>query len=184
MAKKRTILNTSYSLDNSTKNDDGETISYMDSIASDELTSNSKIGNPLDLIQKDYEEFLIEKISENLSEMEKKVFVLRFIKGYSYKEVAKELNLYKKRRKNGRKVLDQKSVDNAIWRSRPKIKKVLEKLNLSTNCLNMNFCERGNKNNGKNSKIQTEIKVSRRRNIPSEKSYKNNIDPGNDSRNR
>jgi RNA polymerase sporulation-specific sigma factor len=130
-AKKRWILNNSFSLDNTSKIDD-EYINYIDNIDEDDMIAGSKVSNPIDIVQKDYEEYIIEKISEVLSDMEKKVFVLRFIKDYSYKEIALELNLFKKRRKNGKKVLDQKSVDNAIWRSRPKIKKVLEKLNLNT----------------------------------------------------
>jgi hypothetical protein len=88
----------------------------------------SEIGNPLDLVQRDYEEYIIEKISEVLSDLETKVFILRFIKDLSYKEIAAELGLYKQTKK--KRILDQKSVDNAIWRSRPKIKKVLEKLNI------------------------------------------------------
>jgi len=129
-AKKRCILNTSFSLDDSAENDEGDKISYIDTVSSkDSLVPNS-FGDPLEVVRKDYELYLIEEISKNLSPMEQKVFVLRFIEGYSYKEVAKQLNLYKIK-SNGKKTLDQKSVDNAIWRSRPKIKKALEKLKIS-----------------------------------------------------
>jgi RNA polymerase sigma-H factor len=128
MAKKRIILNTSYSLDDSFDNEDGDSISYMDIISNDTSLGNSSIGNPLQIVTKDYEEFLIDEISKNLSDMEQKVFVLRFIEGYSYKEVAEKLHLYKTRK--GKRVLDAKSIDNAIVRSRPKIKKSLEKLNI------------------------------------------------------
>jgi len=80
--------------------------------------------------------------------MEAKVFVLRFIKGLSYKDVAREIGLWKKDRKTGERVPDQKSVDNAIWRSRPKIKKALERLKITPG--SVPFKE---KRNAKNSKI-------------------------------
>jgi len=129
-AKKRSILNTSYSLDDETKNQDGETISFMDKVSDlDNTQSSENSYYGYDIIQKDYEEFLVEEISKVLSSMEKKVFVLRFMEGYTYREIAEKLNLTK-REKNGDIEYDQKSVDNAIWRSRPKIKKVLEKLNI------------------------------------------------------
>jgi hypothetical protein len=129
MAKKRIILNTSYSLDDSVPNENGESISYMDIVSNEMSLGNSSIGNPLQIVTKDYEEFLIDEVSKNLSDMEQKVFVLRFIEGYSYKEVAEKLHFYKMRK--GKRVLDAKSIDNAIVRSRPKIKKALEKLNIN-----------------------------------------------------
>ena len=129
MAKKRVILNTSFSLDDSTRNENGEVVSYMDTITGDRSDNISNIGDPLDIVQKDYEDFLVEEISKNLSDMESKVFVLRFMEGNSYKEIAQELCLYKRKNK---KALDTKAVDNSIWRSRPKIKKTLEKLMLSS----------------------------------------------------
>lgn len=129
MAQKRSILNMSYSLDDSTENEEGDKLSYIDTVATEDAVSPTSLGDPLEIVRKDYEEYLIDEISKNLSDMEQKVFILRFIEGNSYKEVARQLNLYKL--KNGRRVLDQKSVDNAIWRSRPKIKKTLEKLNIS-----------------------------------------------------
>lgn len=129
-AKKRCILNTSFSLDDAAENEEGDKLSYIDTVsAKDSLVPNS-FGDPLEIVRKDYEEYLIEEISKTLSSMEQKVFVLRFIEGYSYKEVARQLNLYKLD-KEGNRILDQKSVDNAIWRSRPKIKKSLEKLKIS-----------------------------------------------------
>ena len=130
-AQKRKILNTSYSLDNKTYDDEGNDTTYLDNMTEETSPNiNSKVGSPLDIIEKDYEEYIIDKICENLSEMEKKVFVLRMIKGYSYKEIAKELNLYKINKKTKKSMLDAKSVDNAIWRSKPKIKKALTELEI------------------------------------------------------
>lgn len=128
-AKKRQVLNQSYSLNNTASTEEGETVSFLEMLPNENTETTSEAGNPLDIIQKDYEEYLVQQICEVLSPMEGKVFVLRFIRGLSYKEVAKELNLYRKDKK-GRQVLDQKSVDNAIWRSRPKIKRTLERLQI------------------------------------------------------
>jgi len=129
-AQKRKVLNTSYSLDNPTHDSEGNDITYVEKMTEDTSPDiTSSVGNPMDLIERDYEEYLIEKICEHLSEMEKKIFVLRIIKFYSYKEIAEELNLYKVSKK-GKITLDTKSVDNAIWRSKPKIKKALEDLKI------------------------------------------------------
>jgi len=129
MAQKRSILNTSYSLDDTTENDEGDKLSYIDTVSTEDSVIQTNMGDPLEIVRKDYEEYLIEEISKNLSDRERKVFVLRVIDGLSYKDVAKHLNLYKIN-KNGVRRLNQKSVDNAIWRSRPKIKKTLEKLQI------------------------------------------------------
>lgn len=127
-AKKRAVLNNSFSLDDETRNKDGETISYMETISEDKnISSSDKF--PLDIIQRDYEEYLIEEVCKVLSTLEGNVFILRFMEENSYKEIAEKLGLFKKSGK--RQVPDQKAVDNAIWRSRPKIKKVLEKLKLN-----------------------------------------------------
>lgn len=125
-SKKRSVLNNSFSLSDETKNKDGETVSFMETLP--DVVSED--GFVYDIIQKNHEEFLIEEISKVLSPLEQKIFVLRFMEGYSYKEIAEKLNLTRTT-SSGREVLDQKSVDNAIWRSRPKIKKVLERLGLS-----------------------------------------------------
>jgi len=130
-AKKRIILNTSFSLDDIITNEDGESVSFIDTIADENSLINTAMGSPKDLIESDYEKHIIREVSKSLSEMEAHVFYLRFILGYSYKEIAKELDFYKKSKKTGETVLDQKAVDNAIWRSRPKIKKALEKLKIS-----------------------------------------------------
>lgn len=129
-AKKRSVLNNSFSLDDETKNKDGEKIVFIDTISSDNSPISSSHEFEFSIIQKDYEEYLIEEISQVLSPMEHKVFVLRFIEGYSYKEIAKKLSTREKK-------YNQKSVDNAIWRSRPKIKKVLEKLDISPSAFDL-----------------------------------------------
>lgn len=130
-AKKRSVLNSSLSLDDQTKNQDGETVSYIDTLACQKTFSLSKAETPNDIIQKDYEEYLIDVISEVLSPMEQRVFILRYIDESSYREIAEKLGLFKEDEITGEIVYDQKSVDNAIWRSRPKIRRVLEKLNLN-----------------------------------------------------
>jgi len=129
-AQKRKALNNSCSLDFTGDDEDNET-SYLESVDNNNEFFNKsgfELENvPYDIIQKDYEEYIIDKVSEKLSEKEKMVFILRFIRDLSYKEVAEELKLYKLNKKK-EYVLDHKSVDNAIWRSRPKIKKTIEKL--------------------------------------------------------
>ncbi len=158
----------------------------------DSLTKASVNADQLELVTRDYEEYLIDEIAKNLSDMEKKVFVLRFMEGFSYREVAKELNLYKVR--YGKKVLDQKSVDNAIWRSRPKIKKALERLHISPKAFEEEISALGKKKpkkekikikqkkekkeikNAKYKKVSSKIKVPRRRNVQRNngKRHKNN----------
>jgi len=132
-AKKRKVLNDCYSLNDEAKNSEGESITFMDTIT-DDMEASSHVGDVcLDIIQKDHEIFLVKNICESLSEMESRVFVLRYMEHYSYKEIAKELNFYKLDSRLKIKILDQKAVDNAIWRSKPKIKKILEKLGLNPN---------------------------------------------------
>lgn len=164
-AKKRMVLNSSYSLSDETKNKDGETVSFIDTLSDQNNIMNPMTENavfPIDVIEKDYEDFLIEKISAVLSPMEKKIFVLRFIEGHSYKEVADILNLKKIDAESGEVRLDQKSVDNAIWRSRPKIKKVLETLKINPDFIDeqerqMEEMEKQTEDKNKNDKDKTRI---------------------------
>jgi RNA polymerase sporulation-specific sigma factor len=128
--KKRAVLNSSVSLNDTTKNKEGETIDFID-IISNSVNNRSSGIEPLDIVQKDYEEYIIREISKNLSEMETNVFHLRFINGYSYREIAEELGLTRTTKK-GKVVLDCKSVDNSVCRSKPKIKKALKRLNITT----------------------------------------------------
>jgi len=128
-AKKRKVLNISFSLNDETRNPEGESVEYIDTITSSDETCG-KVKSPMDLVQQDYEKFIIEKILKVLSPLEQKVFYLRFIQEMSYKEIAKELKLKKRNKKTKKTILDQKSVDNAIWRSRPKIKKVLKSIGI------------------------------------------------------
>lgn len=134
-AKKRTVLNTSLSLNGETKNQDGEQISFIDTIKNEDM--EFKVSASLDIVQKDYELYIIEEISKVLSDMEQKVFVLRFIDGLSYREIAIELGLKKRDSKSKKWSYDQKSVDNAIWRSRPKIKKAMERLHINHSKFNL-----------------------------------------------
>ena len=70
-----------------------------------------------------------------MSELESSVFYLRYFEHLSYKEIAKKLKLYKVDTTLNRKILDPKAVDNAIWRSRPKIRKVLQREGLDPNII-------------------------------------------------
>ncbi len=127
-AQKRLHLNNALSLNagmaGDEDNEDGTT--FLDNLC-DENPSES--FNPIEIVQKDYESFIIEEISKELSKMEAKVFYLRFIEHNSYRDIAIELGFFKK--VNGKALPDHKSVDNAIVRSRPKIKRVLESLGLT-----------------------------------------------------
>lgn len=126
-AQKRLVLNRSHSLNVTMSSSDPDcATTFLDNLP-DERKNNS---NPLDIVQKDYEDYLISEISKVLSKMETKVFYLRFIERDSYKDIALKLG-FVKYNKEGKELPDQKAVDNAIMRSRPKIKKVLEKLNLA-----------------------------------------------------
>lgn len=129
-AQKRVYLNNAFSLDviipdQENSYDGGFTFA-------DNLEDESKKDgfSPIDIVQKDYEVFIVDEINKVLSDMESKVFYLRFIEHLSYRDIAIELSFFKKDRQN-HDIPDQKSVDNAIMRSRPKIKKVLEKLGLA-----------------------------------------------------
>jgi RNA polymerase sigma factor (sigma-70 family) len=126
-AQKRMHLNNALSLNvEMNSNDSDEKMTFLDNISDDRNLENY---NPIEIVQKDYELYIIEEISKELSEMEAKVFYLRFMEHYSYKDIAIELGFFKKGKAKASP--DQKSIDNAIMRSRPKIKKVLEKLGLS-----------------------------------------------------
>jgi len=132
-ANKRKVLNNSYSLDDETTNDNGESITFIETIT-ENLESSSHIKDSfVEIVQKDHEEYLVKSITAVLSDMESKIFILRYMEHYSYKEISKELDLYKIDRRLKVKILDQKAVDNAIWRSKPKIKNILEKLGLNPN---------------------------------------------------
>ena len=94
-AKKRSVLNTSFSLNDETRNKEGETITFMDTITN-ESEPTSSIETPFDIIQKDYEDYLVRRITKALSQMEAEVFVLRYTKHFSYKEIARSIKRFKK----------------------------------------------------------------------------------------
>lgn len=137
-AQKRLPFNNSYSLNvnitDSGNSEDAKT-TFLDNL---EDSSPREGFNPVDVVQRDYETFLVDEINKVLSPMETRVFYYRFIEGLSYKEIAFELHLIKMD-EEGEVFPDQKSVDNAIMRSRPKIKKVLEKQGLGPKDLNYIF---------------------------------------------
>jgi RNA polymerase sigma factor (sigma-70 family) len=125
--QKRKILNESYSFTNEKKDEEGNDLgNFSENISEDKNVSNdTKSVNSFiyEIVQKDYEKYLLECIQRNLSDLEAKVFYLRYFEHLNYKEIAKKLSLYKTDSACNRKILNQKAVDNAIWRSRPKIKK-------------------------------------------------------------
>lgn len=129
-AKKRMVLNQSRSLDDETKNADGDSMSLFDTISEKDCENFYAPDMFVEMIQNDYENYLVDEICKDLSEMEARVFILRYIDHLSYKQIAKELSLFKPDSKIKVKILDQKAVDNAIWRSKPKIKKTFIRLGL------------------------------------------------------
>lgn len=75
---------------------------------------NNKVMSPEDiLIQREENENMLRLIKENLTNLEKSVFVLH-INGYSLKDIGKELDI------------NYKSVDNAMARVRKKMKQKLK----------------------------------------------------------
>lgn len=135
-AKKRSILNNSHSLHAEITNKNGNTAIFIDELK-DDKNDGEYFFNAL--IERDYEEYLVNEISQVLSHMESQVFYKRFIDRMSYKEIAVDLNMTRLDERTGKTVPDQKSVDNAIWRSRPKIRKVLEKLGIGPKYLDEKF---------------------------------------------
>lgn len=67
------------------------------------------------IIENVYEQELIEKLNEQLTDLEKQVFELK-LDGFEYKEIADILEK------------DSKSIDNAIQRIKSKLKNIIEKL--------------------------------------------------------
>jgi len=68
------------------------------------------------IIENVYEQELIEKLNEQLTDLEKQVFELK-LDGFEYKEIADILEK------------DSKSIDNTIQRIKTKLKNIIEKLN-------------------------------------------------------
>jgi len=105
--QKHIPLNSSFSLNTSTYNDDDNT-SLID------ILDTKTIEDPLDTItRQEYYKFIESKIDENLSGFEKQV-LNRYIQGESYVDIASKLDS------------PVKSVDNAIQRIRKKAIKCLE----------------------------------------------------------
>lgn len=102
--QKNIPLNTSYSLDYKTKYNDEDSVMLLDLIDEDLDTTEDKI------IKEEKLRILMEKTEKILSKFEMKVLSLYF-KGYSYNEMAKQLNS------------NEKAIDNAIQRIKQKIKK-------------------------------------------------------------
>lgn len=102
--QKNIPLNTSYSLDYKTKYNDEDSVMLLDLIDEDSDTTEDKI------IKEEKLRILMEKTEKILSKFEMKVLSLYF-KGYSYNEMAKQLNS------------NEKAIDNAIQRIKQKIKK-------------------------------------------------------------
>jgi RNA polymerase sporulation-specific sigma factor len=99
---KKKALNQSESLDIMASDSDGNEYSYYDRIPSEA----EKISTILERNQR--EQLIKEKVNSYLTDLEKSVFQLIYER-YSYSEIAQKLSI------------DEKSVDNAIQRTRKKI---------------------------------------------------------------
>ena len=104
--KKHSILNESYSLDY--KNEEGK------SDFSNIIYNNSGIEDLL--VSKEEQENFNNKINEDLTDFERKVYELR-VNGFNYEEISKMLGK------------TPKSIDSALFRIRVKIKNILSKMN-------------------------------------------------------
>lgn len=121
---KQKTLNTSLSLDQDRNESSEEALFLVDIIPRTEGTILEEIGD------KEYHNFLFNKLYERLSKFEKQVFLL-YAQKYSYEEIA--VLIKKKAKKDGtknqkKKIKDiVKSVDNALSRLKSKGKEVFEK---------------------------------------------------------
>lgn len=121
--KSRT-LNTSLSLDQDRNESSEEALFLVDIIPRTEGTILEELGD------KEYHNFLFNKLYEKLSKFEKQVFIL-YSQKYSYEEMA--VLIKKKAKKDGtrnqkKKVKDIiKSVDNALSRMKQKAREVFDK---------------------------------------------------------
>ena len=122
---KQKTLNTSLSLDQDRNESSEEALFLVDIIPRTDGTILEELGD------KEYHNFLFNKLYERLSKFEKQVFLL-YAQRYSYEEIA--VLLKKKAKKDGsrnqkkKKIKDiVKSVDNALSRLKVKAKEVFQK---------------------------------------------------------
>jgi hypothetical protein len=117
-------LNTSLSLDQDRNESSEEALFLVDIIPRTEGTIMDELGD------KEYHNFLFNKLYEKLSKFEKQVFIL-YSQKYSYEEIAVLIKKKAKRddsKMKNKKVKDiVKSVDNALSRMKQKAKEVFEK---------------------------------------------------------
>jgi len=121
---KQKTLNTSLSLDQDRNDSSGDALFLVDIIPRTEGTILEEIGD------KEYYNFLFNKLYEKLSKFEKQVFLL-YAQKYSYEEIA--VLIKRKAKKDGdknqrKKIKDiVKSVDNALSRMKQKAKEIFNK---------------------------------------------------------
>jgi len=121
---KQKTLNTSLSLDQDRNESTEEALFLVDIIPRTDGTILEELGD------KEYHNFLFNKLYERLSKFEKQVFLL-YAQRYSYEEIA--ILIKKKAKKDGtknqkKKIKDiVKSVDNALSRMKQKAKEVFQK---------------------------------------------------------
>jgi len=121
---KQKTLNTSLSLDQDRNDSSEEALFLVDIIPKTEGTIVDEIGD------KEYHNFLFNKLYERLSKFEKQVFLL-YSQKYSYEEIS--VLIKKKYKKDGVKAKNKKmkdivkSVDNALSRMKQKAKEVYSK---------------------------------------------------------
>ena len=107
--QKHIPLNTSFSLNN-TAYEENDDVTIID------VLNTNLVEDPLDMITKNENKKLLEKkIDENLSKFEKQVLE-KYLEGYSYDAIAKQLDT------------QVKSIDNAIQRIRKKASKSMSEL--------------------------------------------------------
>lgn len=121
---KQKTLNTSLSLDQDRNDSSEEALFLVDIIPRTEGTILEELGD------KEYHNFLFNKLYEKLSKFEKQVFLL-YSQRYSYEEMA--VLIRRKAKKDGTKNQKKKtkdivkSVDNALSRMKQKAKEIFQK---------------------------------------------------------
>ena len=116
---KRKTLNTSLSLNQDRGSNDDENL-YLANILTDSDDSLMEI-----IGKKEYHNNLMTRLCQKLSKLEKEVLAL-YIYKYSYEEMTDKLNrAYKKR--ESKKKINIKTIDNALMRLKAKAKEIFEK---------------------------------------------------------
>jgi len=129
--KKNLALNTAYSLDQSYKNDDGESSYQLIDLVEDEKKANYFEN----LSEKERGKFLYNHLARRLTELEYKILAF-YIKGYNYNEI---VDLVKKDDpdlfKNDDIESQKKVIDNGLCRIKNKAKELKEEIDVNDKTL-------------------------------------------------